>query len=616
MLFAVGVYAVIVVSVLLLLRMLALPGRSMLLFVPAVIGLCAGLAIVSPSRALGDSDEHLAMASAIAHGSAPAAQDGREPPRRSWLYALIAAPLVRAAEAVGANPASGFTVLNIVLLAAAGALVARRISIAAAVLLTAGPVLWWVDKPHPEVFTFSLITIAVALIGTAPWWSIVALGAAAAQEPPIALAMLAAIVFSAVRAGIGERRLWMAAAAGLAMAALNPLYPFVWRGGAARALFDVDVHLPLARELLSTPFDPNIGIFTHAPLLTAAILVALVLALIRSPRQVFTLTHAGVLVMGALFVVAFTQMTNINSGGTPGPSRYGLWLLPIAIPVLEAAPPAATLRVLAAASMLWSMVWFAPSRPENYLRPTRLAAALWQRWPAADNPLVEVFAERVSGSEPAPQPPLATPGCEKVLIVGRGSGSPTQWPGRCTPETAPPFCREVDVLCYANRTSGTYAFTRLPVLNTWTPEQSMPHASRADPIAVAPDDSREAFDAVALAAGWSYLEELPERDIRWRWMNDQGELGIAAREAVPVRLRVDARAHGRPRRIRLSTAAGDVATWNVPAERTTFETGDFQLPAGPSVIRFDSLDGADPAGGGDPRRLSIAVFGVRVLVAR
>lgn len=613
MLWTVGVYAVIVVSVLLLLRMLAVGGRSIALFVTAVLGLCVGLAILSPARPVGDSREHVAMASALAHGSAPVQADGQLP-RHSWIYSLIAAPLVRAAEAAGRNPASGFTLLNILLLAAAGALLVARISVAAAVLLTAGPILWWVDKPHPDVFTFSLITIAVALIRVAPWWSIVALGVAAAQEPPILLAMPAAIAFAAVRAGVGERRVWTAAAAGLAIAALNPLYQFARRGGAARSLFEVDVHLPLARELLSTPFDPNIGIFTHAPLLTAAMLVALVLALMRSPRQVFTLTHASVLVMGALFVLAFTQMTNINSGATPGPSRYGLWLLPIAIPVLEAAPAAASLRLLAAASLLWSIVWFAPSRPENYLRPTRLAAVLWQRWPAADNPVVEVFSERVSGSEPAPRPPLATPGCEKVLIVGRGSGSPTNWPGRCAPESAPPFCREVQVLCYANRTNGSYAFTRLPVLDTWTPDRSMPPPGRVDPIAVAPGSSRDAFEAVGLAAGWSYLEELPERDIRWQWMNDQGELGVVARDAVSVRLRVDTRAHARPRRIRLSIAAGDIATWEVPPTRTTFETGNFQLPAGPSVIRFDSLDGADAAGGGDPRRLSIALFGVHVLM--
>jgi hypothetical protein len=312
-------------------------------------------------------------------------------------------------------------------------------------------------------------------------------------------------------------------------------------------------------------------------------------------------------------VLDITHMPNINSGATPGPSRLGLWLLPVAIPVLRAAPPAAALRVLAAASLVWCAIVFAPARRERYLEPTRLAAVLWQRWPAADNPLVEVFAERVSGSQPAPEPPLATPGCEKVLIVGRGSGSPTDWPGRCEPHTAPPFCREVGVLCYANRSRDGYAYARLPVLWTRSAEAAMPPWGHTDPIAVAVGDHPNPLAAVGMGAGWSYLEELPDRDIRWRWMNDQAELGIVTHEPAGIRLRVDTRSFGRPRRLRIRMPLGDIATWIVTPNRATFETGTFQLGAGPTIIRFDSLDGSDRADGGDPRRLSIAVFGIRVI---
>jgi hypothetical protein len=61
--------------------------------------------------------------------------------------------------------------------------------------------------------------------------------------------------------------------------------------------------------------------------------------------------------------------------------------------------------------------------------------------------------------------------------------------------------------------------------------------------------------------------------------------------------------------------AGDIATWIVTPTRATFETGTFQLPGGPTVIRFESLDGADKADGEDARRLSIAIFGIRVFTA-
>jgi hypothetical protein len=598
-------------GVLLLMRMLMVSSRSGVLIFAAVLALGGGLAMLSPSRPVGDSRDHVAMATALAHFAAPRPA-GEEP--RSWFYALTAAPLVRGVETLGRDPRSGFTALNLLLLAGAAVLLIRRVSTIAAVLLAGGPILWWIDKPHPDVFLFASIAAALVFIRTSPWLTILGLGLASAQEPAIVPALVAALVFAALPTGFALRRVWIAAAAAVLLAALNPLYQYARQGGSVRALFPMDPHLPLAREILSTPFDPNIGIFVHAPLVTAVAALALVLALVRAPRQVFTAAHGVVLTIGALFLLMFTQMLNVNSGGTPGPSRYGLWLLPVAIPVLEAAPPGLALRALTAASVVWCTVFFAPSRPENYLQPTRLASYLWQRWPAADDPLVEIFAERISGSQPAPEPPLATPGCEKVLIVGRGSGTPTAWPGRCEAQTAPPFCREVGVLCYANRSKGEYGYSRLPVLWSHSPAESMPRRGHADRIAVATGNVAP-FAAVGLGAGWSYLEEIPEEDVRWRWMNDEAELGVETYEAVDVRLRIDTRSNGRPRRLRLSMPTGEIATWIVTPTRARFETGTFQLPAGPTVIRFESLDGADRAEGQDVRRLSVAIFGLRVFTA-
>jgi hypothetical protein len=608
----VAAYSLVVVSVLILLRTLTVSSRSAVLIFAAIVGLGGGLAMLSPERHVGDSHEHVAMATAVAQGASPRAPSAEGRIKPSWFYAFIAAPIVRVVETAGGSPHTAFTFLNVLLLAATGALLARRVSAAAAVLLAAGPILWWLDKPHPDVFTFSMMAAAMVLLTSAPWWSLILLGLATAQEPLAGVALAAALISAALPVGFADRRVWLAAGISVVLAFIAPLYRLARMGTLGLSLSDIDFHLPLARELLTTPFDPNVGIFIHAPLLTAALIVALVLALVRAPGQVFTTKSATALAIGGLLIVMFTQTTNMNSGGTPGPSRYGLWLLPLTIPLLEAVPPAAALRVLAAGALVWSVTLFAPARPENYLQPTRIGAALWQRWPAADNPLAEIFSERVSASQPAPQPPLATPACEKVLIIGRGSGSPTGWPGRCEPETAPPFCREVGVLCYANRTNGEYAFTRLPVL--WAPpaEAALP---RTDPLAVAVPEGQTTFAGVAMGAGWSYLEELPERDIRWRWMNDQAELAVVTHEAAGVRLRVDTRSYARPRRLRISMPLGDIATWIVTPTRTTFETGTFQLPAGPTILRFDSLDGADRAEDGDTRRLSVAIFGIRVFAA-
>jgi hypothetical protein len=584
MLSIVVAYGLVVAAILILLWTLTVPRRNAAVTFAAIVTLGAGLAMVSAERHVGESRDHVA-------------------------------PIVRVVEAAAGSSHAAFTVFNVLLLAATGALLARRVSAVAAILLATGPILWWLDKPQPDVFTFSMIAGAMVLFNSARWWSLILLGLATAQEPLAGVALGAALIAAALPVGFLDRRVWLAAGISVVLALIAPLYRFARTGTFGLSMCGIDLHLPLARELLTTPFDPNVGIFIHAPLLTAALIVALVLALVRAPGQVFTMKSATALAIGGLLIVMFTQTTDMNSGGTPGPARHGLWLLPLTIPLLEAAPPATALKVLAASALVWSVMLFEPARPENYLQPTRLSAALWQRWPAADNPLVEIFSERVSGSQPAPQPPLATPACEKVLIIGRGSGSPTGWPGRCEPETAPPFCREVGVLCYANRTNGEYAFTRLP--GVWTPpgEPARPVKGLTDPLAVAVPEGQTTFDAVGMGAGWSYLEELPDRGIRWRWMNDQAELVVVTREAAGVRLRVDTRSYARPRRLLISMPLGDIATWIVTPTRATFETGTFQLPAGQTILRFDSLDGADRAEDGDTRRLSVAIFGIRVFAA-
>jgi hypothetical protein len=167
------------------------------------------------------------------------------------------------------------------------------------------------------------------------------------------------------------------------------------------------------------------------------------------------------LAAAAIFLVSFAQTTNVNSGATPGMSRYGVWLIPLAIPILERAAMVVSARwqrwlvPLALASCLWCIVSFQPRRPETYCAPTRVASLIWDRWPSLDNPLPEIFAERLSATEPG-LAPVATRGCTKVLLIGG------QWPVPCPPQAVPSMCAPPDALCYANRESGGYDFVHVP----------------------------------------------------------------------------------------------------------------------------------------------------------
>lgn len=459
-------------------------------FVAVFLGLLLSLISLSDIRRVGDAAEYVAMGVNLARRSPPSlsgaelsrvgiffpgddgfeltmpeyrGHDGRQDFPHFWFYPMLAAPFARIAMAVGAHPIYGFIAVNLLLLFCAVTALWTQLPLAGVLLLSASPILWWVDKAHTEVFTFALLTMAMVWLGSRPWLSLVALGACATQNPPIAGAMLPTLICALHRQGWRDMRVWGGALGGTSLALLHPLYYearlHLWSGISQ----GVHWHWPKVREVTTVLWDPNVGMMVHAPIVAAAALAALALTIRRRPRRLLAVEHLSVLVIGLLFLLSFSQTTNVNSGGTPNPSRYGLWLLPLTVPILSEARDMWTgtiMRVLAGASLAWSVLAFAPRLPDHYLTPTPIAMAVWTHWPSLDNPVAEVFAERVSGREPAPLSAVATAGCEKVLITG--DGTHTNWPARCGSTTVPTRCLAAGTSCYANKESRGYSFALAP----------------------------------------------------------------------------------------------------------------------------------------------------------
>ncbi len=452
--------------------------------------LLAALVATSAPRRVGDAHEYLAMAMNMARFGPPALAPadlarmekelgrlhfsgvpltthaelrdaaGHQDFFHFWLYSALAVPGVWIASAVGAHPNYAFAGLNSLLFLGALWVVSRRLAWWFAAALFCSPVLWWIDKSHTEVFTFSLLAIAFALLRDAPWWSMVALAAASSQNPPIA-AVLVAVVAAAGMARKGATRDWRflsGAAAAAVLALLHPVY-YGWRWGLAtpQLIKGTLARWPTVQEWGAVLWDPNLGLAFSAPLLVCTIVGAAV-----AVASTIRLRRAGSgiwlgLMAAAVFLLSFAQSTNINSCATPGMSRYGVWLIPLAIPAFQragAVVPARRLRWLAPVALgscLWCAVAFQPRLPERCGTPSRAADIIWARWPSADNPLAEIFVERLSFAEPG-LAPIATPGCAKVLVI---DGS---WPVPCRPAPAPPECATAGTLCYANRDGPGYAF--------------------------------------------------------------------------------------------------------------------------------------------------------------
>ena len=471
-----------------------------------VLGVAAALAICliagSPQRIVGDGGEYLAQAINFASFHGPALRPADIPGIQSriaafdpqlarwdiwqstvgdasrgrdflhfWFYALLAAPVLWVTDAVGAPPTLAFAAVNLALIGLGLWLALPRVGAPACVLLFASPIVWWVDKAHTEVFTFALLLITFLLMRERPWWSMLAAGAAATQNPPVAV--LVPLVFAATAArqksAWRDRRVLAGAAGALALALLHPAYTYIRHGTPTLLLAATTSDMPTLSKLSAVVFDPTLGLIGNYPLFLLVVVVTLC-ALARyggrafwSPELIVAAIATGV------FLLSFARTTNVHHGATPSLSRYALWLIPLSVPLLAAMEErggSGWRRFLWTAGMvsaLISVFAFHPGVPQNSREPTWLATFLWTRFPALDNPLPEVFVETELHTE-VPAVPVATAGCEKILVAGRDN-DPGVWPIPCYPAPLPEQCRRTGDMCYANLIDRQYEFTRVP--GTW-----------------------------------------------------------------------------------------------------------------------------------------------------
>lgn len=428
------------------------------------------LALATSSRPLtGDGAEYVLVAQRLADLSGPllplddarragvfdaelAVGEGRQLSPHFPFFPLLAAPVVAVTNHLRASPILAFGIVNAALLWMALVAARRRFGTLAALFLGTSPIIWWIDKAQVEVFTFSCILLGVTFLRKAPV-AACCFAMASVQNPPIGGMVILLAVYAAYRGGIRAATSWTWGIA-FAILAVHPLYYFFEIGRLTPLVASGDVRLPGPRALFTPLIDLNVGLLVDAPVI-GGLMAACLWTGIRRPA--YRRAALGVLIVYALFLCAFAQAPNVNSGGTPSLSRYALWLIPPVAALLPGARSrtglAAALPALVGLSAIWTAVYFRPSIPESYLEPTRTALTVWSAHPSWENPLPEIFAERLRHRDGA-NTLAATPNCAKVLIQDG------VWPQPCTaPSVSATACDGEGALCYANRRDdGTYAF--------------------------------------------------------------------------------------------------------------------------------------------------------------
>lgn len=488
------------------------------------------LAGESVPRRVGDGHEYLLMAQSFARGLAPhwspaqidsllaaqrarsgingiidprptiVAADGRYEVVHFWAYSLVVAPWLRAADLLGVNWNHAFTIVNVLLLCAMAYVLARRAPPGLAIALAAGPIIWWVDKAHAEIFVFALLATALALLTISPHAAILVLALLTLQNPVFAL-ILGLVSAQAWYQSPNRTRTLRFVVLGTAMVAVHGLY-YRLRIGRPLALADTVVwEVPSLTALASPLVDPFVGIAWYAPLL-----FVLPWLWRRAPGAAMPTGTRGMVLAGALVLcVLFATSANVNHGGTPGPSRYGVWLLPFLLCWFIGAGPVAGRRRIAqdiafVAAVVHSAWMFHPRLAEDGWHKLPLAVSLLDRAPWAYSPLPEVFAERFGQSDGPARLPVATPGCGKVLLVGDGMPRPL-WPFPCLPHDAPTACSAAGALCYANRRGdGSYDFAAPPRQPAFTVASTLDYFVWRD---------RDEFKPFPVPVDWSRMAEVP-----------------------------------------------------------------------------------------------------------
>lgn len=422
-----------------------------------------------------------------------------------WLYPSLAAPGVAVMRLLGLDPRHAFTLLNIGLLAAGFLLVVRSVGVSAGVLLFLSPIVWWVNKAHPEPFILSLTAIAFAQWRQRPAVAVACAGLVAAQVAPFAILVPALAIGAAVsRPAVLRGRAFAAGVvAGVLLAAWPALHYLAAFGRVSLVADLIAPHWPSRAEFGVTLLDLNLGLVANWPLLAAVVVLAVVGVARREPRSLLRADVVASVVAAAVLLLSFAQIGNFVHGATPGIIRYAMWLAPLAIPLIAASQEkgsARTLAFAAAASACLSVVAYRPSVAEFAHRPTWIATWVWGHAPNWSRPLPRVFMgsldpHRVTG-------PVAPEGCGKILLMGRGE-SQGMWPRPCPPAPVPAFCSEPGVLCYANRSGRKYTFHRLDDTVDWL---------KYDPASVWPKAAEPAIRiAMSHVDWWSMAPRDPRR---------------------------------------------------------------------------------------------------------
>lgn len=318
------------------------------------------------------------------------------------------------------------------------------------VMTFASPIVWYLNKAHTEVFTFTLTVAAVIVfISNRYFLSALFFAIGSTQNPSFAILALIALMygyFTKKEKHYTTSEVILTISS-LLIILLHPAYYFFRFGVVTPQLLAGGASLGgHFSSFYMWIVDPDLGLLPNWPLGLAYVLMGIYFLYRNSAIVTFRQNVLIYLFLICFFFVnafAHASTTNVNSGATPGLARYALWYMPIMYPIIMYVNCKLIEKKLAFYVFILPFLALAiinlklnnPEVNDDCGTPSSLSFFLQKYMPWVYDPPAEVFSERYSGVGERvlfynPRG-IIGPDCKKILVYPGEGRNKFFFPSHC-----------------------------------------------------------------------------------------------------------------------------------------------------------------------------------------
>lgn len=316
-----------------------------------------------------------------------------------WFYSLLATPIKMLLEVIYIDPYRCFAILNCLLFLALIYHLYKYLNlekerkILFIGLVVINPVVWYLQWPHTEVYSYILVLYSILLFHNNKLaLSILASSLAAIQNPPIIIIGLGIGIFSIFKNFKTKEYFNIFKCFVSGFPALLPAIFYYINYGTPNLIvktgFASSENVSILR-FYDMFFDLNIGLLAYIPLV---LIIYLLLILKSIPRLNIKILVILSIIIGMMILSA--QTSNWNHG-CDGINRYLVWMMPLIFYTIIFF----NIRTIIIYSIIYSQViviflygW--PDCNVSYLKLTPLSKVILNNVPALYNPDPAIFVKR------------------------------------------------------------------------------------------------------------------------------------------------------------------------------------------------------------------------------